>query len=263
MVYFLSDAHIGSRALTDRRQHERRVCSLLKQLGNDAKEIYLLGDIFDFWYEYLWQKPEEYRLTLDTLRSLTDKGVKVHYFIGNHDIWTFGWLEKQTGVILHRQPQQMTICGKICLLAHGDGLIPSDMINRYPKEVRRKIRHFLFIRKVFHNPLLQHLFALLPPQLGNRFGYGWACRSRLREMENPVKYKGENNEELVLYAKEQERTHHRDYYIFGHRHIELTLTLSTSAQVVIVGDMFRQWTYARMNDNGQIELLNFESEQIK
>ncbi len=258
MIYFLSDAHIGSRALADRVAHEKQVCDLLVKLSHDATAIYLLGDWFDFWYEYVWGKPEEYALTLSTLRSLTDKGIEVHYFTGNHDIWTFGWLEKQTGVKIHCGPEDLTICGKRCMLAHGDGLIPSDMLARYPKSVRRKIRRFMLLRSIFHNSLLQRLFALVPPAWGNAFGYEWARRSRMKELAELVAYKGENDEELVLYAKEQEKSSHHDYYIFGHRHIELDLELATGARVIIIGDMFRQWTYAQMNDQGQITMMNHE-----
>ena len=258
MIYFISDAHIGSRALENRAAHEQRVCSLLAALAADATEIYLLGDMFDFWYEYVWRKPQEYNLTLTTLRSLTDKGIGVHYFTGNHDIWTFGWLEKQTGVVLHRKPEILTICGKRCMLAHGDGLGPSNVKALYPKPVLRKIRRFMLLRAIFHNAVLQRLFALLPPSLADAWGYEWARRSRMKELALPVPYKGEKQEELVLYAKEHEQIEHLDYYIFGHRHIELDLQLATEARVVILGDMFKQWTYAAMNDKGQITLCNYE-----
>ena len=258
MIYFLSDAHIGSRAMSDWHEHEERVCTILRFFARDAEAIYILGDMFDFWYEFVFGKPTEYELTLSTLKDLTDSGIQIHYFIGNHDIWTFGWLEKRTGVIVHRTTETILIKDKRCFLAHGDGLIPSDMIQRYPKVVQKKIKHFIFLRKVFHNPVLQRLFALMPPALGNRIGYTWARHSREKELAYPCPYKGENQEELVLYAKEQEQLQHHDYYIFGHRHIELDLELNTGARVIILGDMFKQYTYARMDDNANITLLNYE-----
>ena len=265
MVYFLSDAHIGSRALPDPKAHEKQVTDLLLSIAEDATEIYLLGDIFDFWYEFVWHKPTEYRLTLHTLKSLTDRGITLHFFIGNHDIWTFGWLAEQTGVIVHRKPEEVIINGKRCFLAHGDGLIPSDMLQRYPKPVLKKIRRFMRLRRIFHNPVLQRLFSLIPPKWGNDFGYEWAKRSRLKELAHPVGYKGEQNEELVLFAKELERKRekaqgeHIDYYIFGHRHIELDLELTTGARILILGELFRQWTYARMDDHGSLALLNYQT----
>ena len=266
MVYFLSDAHIGSRAMND-PQHQLRFVSLLQQLAQDATAIYLLGDIFDFWAEYTWPDPSkaEYEPILACLRDLTSRGIPVHYFIGNHDIWTYGQLAKQTGVIIHRHPETLTIAGKTCFLAHGDGLIPSGYLDQFPREIQKKIRSFMRLRRLFHNPVAQFFFRLVPPAWGNNFGYNWAKRSRIKELANPCDYKGEQREELVLYAKEQDRlsrnpspvTHNPspvDYYIFGHRHIELDLELASGARVIILGDCFRQWTYAQLDDNGKLEL---------
>lgn len=265
MIYFLSDAHIGSRAMDD-PAHQQRFVSLLSSLAKDATAIYLLGDIFDFWSEYFWRdsSKQEYEPILACLRDLTDNGIPVHYFIGNHDIWTYGDLARRTGVIIHRKPERLTIAGKRCFLAHGDGLVPSNYLTRFPKEVQRKIRSFMRLRCLFHNPVAQFFFRLLPPALGNRLGYNWACKSRLRELANPCGYKGENNEELVLFAKEQEKsqiTNHQsliDYYIFGHRHIELDLELVSGARVIILGDCFRQWAYAAMTEQGSLSLCSFD-----
>ena len=244
--------------MDDWHEHEKKVADVLLRLSADATAVYLLGDWFDFWYEYVWRKPKEYNLTLETLRGLTQKGIEIHFFTGNHDIWTFGWLQNQTGIVLHRRPEILTINGKRCMLAHGDGLVPTDIMSRYPKEIRRKLRRFMRLRRVFHNPVLQHLFRLIPPAWGNRLGYGWAKRSREKELAHPCGYKGENQEELVLFAKEHEKTKHLDYYIFGHRHIELDLQLATSARVIILGDMFRLYTYATMDEKGEVELRSEE-----
>ena len=247
----------------DDPQHQLRFVELLQSLAKDATVIYLLGDIFDFWSEYVWRDPSkaEYEPILACLRSLTDRGIPVHYFIGNHDIWTYGQLAERTGIIVHRKPEVMTIAGKRCLLAHGDGLVPSDYLRHFPKDIQKKIRSFMRLRRLFHNPVAQFCFRLLPPAIGNRIGYNWAKQSRLKELANPCDYKGENSEELVLYAKEQEtlnikhQTSNIDYYIFGHRHIELDLELASGARVIILGDCFRQWTYAAMDEHGKLELL--------
>ena len=265
MVYFLSDAHIGSRAVDD-ASHQQRFVDLLQQLAKDATAIYLLGDIFDFWAEYFWRdrSKAEYEPVLSCLRSLTSRGIDVHYFIGNHDIWTYGELARLTGVTIHRRPEIMTISGKRCFLAHGDGLVPSGYLDQFPREVRKKIRSFMRLRRLFHNPVAQFFFRLVPPSLGNRIGYNWAKRSRLKELADPCGYKGENREELVLFAKEQDNSQLStinsqlstiNYFIFGHRHIELDLELASGARVIILGDCFRQWTYAAMDDNGKLQLL--------
>ena len=250
MVYFLSDAHLGSRAIDNPEVHQRTLIDMLNGMAKDATAIYLLGDIFDFWCEYFWRdrSKEQYRPFLQTLRAITDKGITVHFFIGNHDIWTFGWLAKETGVQVHRKPESIQLNGKRVFLAHGDGLAPSNYLQQLPQKVQKKIRQFIFLRAVFHNPILQFLFRLLPPAWANAFGYEWAKNSRLKELARPCPYKGEDKEELVLFAKEQEQKgNHHDYYIFGHRHIELDLMLSRDSRIMILGDCWQQFTYAKLN----------------
>ena len=256
MIYFLSDAHIGSRAVDD-AGHQQRFVALLNSLAEDATAIYLLGDIFDFWAEYVWpdNSKDEYEPIMACIKGLTERGIAVHYFIGNHDIWTYGELARRTGMTIHRQAEVLTLHGKRCMLAHGDGLVPSGYLKQFPREVQKKIRSFMRLRRLFHSPVAQFLFRLVPPAWGNKLGYNWAKRSRLKELANPCDYKGENREELVLYAKEQEQSEHLDYYIFGHRHIELDLELASGARVLILGDCFRQWTYAKMDEQGKLELL--------
>lgn len=278
--YFISDAHLGSRAMTDPEEHQQKLVDLLHVMEDDAAGVILLGDIFDFWFEYLWEcypaKPETdaippskrfFAPVLQQLRRMTDKGIEVHFFIGNHDIWTFGGLARMTGVTVHRHGEEITLNGKRCYLAHGDGLVPSGYIDALPKSVKRRIKRFIFLRSVFHHPAAQALFRLIPPAWGDAFGYEWAKRSRLKELANPFPYKGENREELVLWAKEQEglcapSTEHRapstDYYIFGHRHIELDLQLASKSRVVILGDFFRQFTYASLDADGELMLSVFE-----
>lgn len=261
MVYFLSDAHIGSRALADRAAHQQRVVQLIERIAQDATAIYLLGDMFDYWYEYAWRDgaKTEYEPFIQTIRAITERGIPVYYFLGNHDLWTFGGLRKKMGVTVLKEPCEKVINGKTVYLGHGDGVMPSDWERYYPAEIQKKIRQFIALRRFFHNRVIQQLFRLVPPAWGNRLGYGWAAKSRLKELAKPCPYKGEKHEELVLYAKEQERTgRHHDYYIFGHRHIELDLQITRDSRVLILGDCFQQWTYARMDEKGNIALLTDE-----
>ena len=253
-------------------EHQQKLVDLLRGMEEDAKGVFLLGDIFDYWYEYAWERypeqPEKEALPrskrmftplLQQLRRMTDKGIEVHFFIGNHDIWTFGGLAKMTGVTVHRHPEEMTLNGRRCFLAHGDGLVPSGYTAMLPARIRRKIRRFIRLRKLFHNPIAQTLFGLVPPVLGDAFGYEWARRSRVKELAHPCPYKGEQHEELVLWAKEQEAKREKGergpvYYIFGHRHIELDLQLASKSRVVILGDFFRQFTYASLDSEGTLLL---------
>ena len=260
MVYFLSDAHLGSRAIENPQAHQQILVDMLQSMAKDAHAIYLLGDIFDFWCEYFLhdQSKEQYRSFLQTLKDITTKGIEIHFFIGNHDIWTFGRLEKETGVVVHRSPQCIVLHDKKIFLAHGDGLVPNNYIEQLPKKIQKKIKQFIFLRKVFHNPVLQFCFRLLPPAWANEFGYEWAKNSRLKELARPCPYKGEDKEELVLFAKEQEQKgNHHDYYIFGHRHIELDLMLSRDSRIMILGDCWQQFTYAQMDNHG-LRIMNYE-----
>jgi len=268
MIYFLSDAHLGSRVLTNSEEHQQKLVGLLRQMAEDAEEIYLLGDMFDFWYEYFcerhrwldeqgqWHIPrgkKQYEPFVRTLRYLTDKGISVQYFTGNHDIWTFGDLERNTGITVHREPQAVTIQGKRVFMAHGDGLVPSDYMSKLPEEMKKRIRNFMHLRSFFHNPVPQFFYRLVPPILGDAFGYEWARRSRLKEIRRPFPYKGEDKEELVLWANEHSEY---DLCVFGHRHIVLQLEREGMPKVVILGDFFKQFTYAQMI-NGNIEIKTY------
>lgn len=231
-IYILSDAHLGSWAIEHRRTQERRLVRFLDDIKDKAAAVYLLGDMFDFWYEYKYVVPKGYTRFLGKLSELTDMGVEVHYFTGNHDIWMYGYLEEECGVTLHTKPLTTEIYGKIFYMAHGDGLGDNS-------------RSFAFIRRVFHNRTCQRLFSMLHPRWGMYFGLSWAKHSRLkRKNGKEPPYLGENREKLVRYTKEYMKTHRDiDYFIYGHRHIELDLMLSRKSRMMIVGDWISQFTY--------------------
>ena len=232
-VYFLSDAHLGSLAIEHGRTQERRLVHFHDSIKDKAAAIYLLGDMFDFWYEYKQVVPKGYTRFLGKLSELTDSGVEVHFFIGNHDIWCYGYLEQECGVILHKEPITTEIYGKVFFLGHGDGL--GD-----PK------KNFKLLRKIFHNRLCQVLFSAIHPRWGMYFGLEWAKHSREKRLNGKEpEYMGENKEYQVLFTKEYMKTHPEvNYFIFGHRHIELDLKLSRTARMMIVGDWISQFTYA-------------------
>ena len=231
-VYFLSDAHLGSLALDHRRTQERRLVRFLDSIKEKAAAVYLLGDMFDFWDEYKYVVPKGYTRFLGKLSELTDRGVEVHFFTGNHDLWTYGYLEQECGVIVHRKPETTEIYGKVFFLAHGDGL--GDPDNR-----------FKLLRKLFHNRTCQRLLNAIHPRWGMALGLNWAKHSRLKRpngKEPP--YMGEDREFLVHFTKEYMKTNRNiDYFIYGHRHIELDITLERKARVMILGDWIWQFTY--------------------
>ena len=222
MIYFLSDAHLGSLAIERGWAHQKKLIDLLEEMSKDAVSIYMLGDMFDFWMEYFIRDKgkRQYQPFCRELHRLTKKGIHVHFFTGNHDMWTFGGLAQMTGAEIHYEPCTIQRYGKSLFLAHGDGLLPDNWETLYPLPVQKKIRRFMKLRRIFHSPFLQFCFRCLHPKVGNR--------------------------------------NHRDYYIFGHRHIELDLQIAGGARVVILGDCFQQWTYAKLDNKGQLTLHNYE-----
>lgn len=263
MIYFLSDAHLGSLAIERGWAHQKKLIDMLEMMSKDAVSIYMLGDMFDFWMEYFISDPKkrQYHPFCKELRKLGKQGIHIHMFTGNHDLWTFGGLGQLTGAEIHYEPCTILRYGKAIYLAHGDGLLPSNWEKLYDKQWKKRIKRFMKLREVFRNPTLQFLFRCLPPSWGNWFGYNWAKKSRLKELANPCPYKGEDKEELVLFAKDQEKQHnHRDYYIFGHRHIELDLQIASGSRVVILGDCFKEWTYAKLDNHGRLTLHNYDEQ---
>lgn len=232
-VYFLSDAHLGSRAIPHGRTQERRLVSFLDKVKHKAQAVYLLGDMFDFWFEYRTVVPKGYTRLLGKISELTDMGVEVHYFTGNHDLWQHDYFETECGMTVHRRNEVLELYGKEFFVAHGDGLGSEE-------------RSFRVLRRVFHNRLCRRLFAALHPRWGMAFGLEWARRSRLkREDGKEPPYQGEDREELVRFAKGYMKTHPGvNYFLFGHRHIELDLMLSRQTRVLILGDWISQYTYA-------------------
>jgi UDP-2,3-diacylglucosamine hydrolase len=232
-IYFLSDAHLGSWAVEHRRMQERRLVRFLDSIKEKAAAVYLLGDMFDFWYEYKYVVPKGFTRFLGKISELTDMGVEVHYFTGNHDIWAYDYLAEECGVILHKQPQTIELYGKIFYLAHGDGLGDPN-------------KSFKVIRSIFHNKTCQWLFSGLHPRWGMWFGLTWAKHSRLKHGMggDTPDYMGDDKEHLILYTKKYIQYHSNvDYFIYGHRHIEVDKQLTKKARVIILGDWISQFSY--------------------
>ena len=232
-VYFLSDAHLGSWAMDHRRQQERRLVRFLDSIKNHASAVYLLGDMFDFWNEYRLVVPKGYTRFLGKLSELTDSGVEVHFFTGNHDLWTYGYLERECGLIVHRQPLTQEIGDRVFYLAHGDGLGDPDPV-------------FKCLRWVFHNRTCQRLLNMLHPRWGMWLGLSWAKHSlQKHKQKGETAYLGEDREHLVVYSKKYLEAHPDiDFFIYGHRHIQLDLPIGNHSRILILGDWISQFTYA-------------------
>lgn len=244
MIYFISDAHLGSLLVKDPRAHEKKLVNWLDTIKSNATAIYLLGDMLDFWYEYRTVVPKGFVRFLGKLAELTDGGIEIHFFTGNHDIWTFGYLEKEAGLIIHREPLTVQLGSKRFFLAHGDGLHAEE-------------KGFQILRKVFHSSLAQKLFRYVPPQLGQNFGYNWSKNNREKIIHLDSKFKGEENESLVVFAKKYVQTHDVDFMIFGHRHIALDLQIKDQKRVVILGDFVSIFSYGVFDgENFRLEYVD-------
>ena len=237
-IYFLSDAHLGSWALEHRRTHERRLVNFLDEIKHEAAAVYLLGDIFDYWYEYKYVVPKGYTRLLGKISELTDRGIEVHFFTGNHDIWCKDYFVEECGMIMHREPITIDLYGKEFYLAHGDGLGDES-------------RNFKMLRAMFHSHTLQTLFSAIHPRWTVKLGLTWAKHSRLkREGGKEPDYMGEEREPLIRYTKEYLKTHPDiNYFIYGHRHIMLDMMLTRQARIIIVGDWIKYFSYAVFDGN--------------
>lgn len=252
-IYFASDAHLGARFHRDPLAVEKRLVRWLDRIKDEAGAVWFLGDIFDYWYEYKYVVPKGHTRFLGKLAELSDSGVEIHIFIGNHDIWMFDYLPSEIGAVIHREPLTVDLLGKRFFLAHGD-------------EVDYRSRTFRVIRSIFRNRFCQWLYSGIHPRWTFGFALGWSLSSRksgLKKQEKecaPTEYKGEDGEYLIAFAKEYLNTHPEiNFFIFGHRHIMLDLMLSRSSRILIAGDWMQYFSYVEW-DGETLRLEQFETE---
>jgi UDP-2,3-diacylglucosamine hydrolase len=241
-IYFASDAHLGVPDDKSSLEREKIFVKWLDSIKSDASELYLLGDIFDFWFEYCSVVPRGYVRLLGKLAELSDTGIIIHYFTGNHDMWMHGYFPKEMNILIYKKPIDIILGGKKFFIAHGDGLGPGDY-------------GYKFIKKIFSNKICQWLFARLHPNFGMGFARFLSRRSRIANGITDEIFLGEENEKLIQYVKREEQQNHRDYYIFGHRHIPLDMQLGT-ARYINLGDWVKHCTYA-IWDGSKLELKKF------
>lgn len=245
-IYFASDLHLGVPDEKSSSAREKLFIQWLEMARKDAAEIFIIGDVFDFWHEYKTVVPKGHVRLLGKLAEITDAGTPVHLFTGNHDLWMFGYLEKEIGVQLHKKPIQRQFNGKQFFIGHGDGLGPGD-------------HGYKFIKKVFNNPVCQFFFRWLHPDLGigiaNYFSrksrYGNGGQHKLEE------FKGEEREWLVQYCRRVLGRGHIDYFLFGHRHLPLDIQLNEGSRYVNTGDWLDYNSYA-VFDGTNLELKTFK-----
>ncbi len=242
-IYFISDIHLGAPALTNNLEREKLFVKWLDEIKDDASELFLLGDIFDYWFEFKKVVPRGFTRSLGKIAELADSGIKVHFFTGNHDVWVFDYLPSELGVILHKKEFKVELEGKKFYLAHGDGIGPGDM-------------GYKLLRKLFHSSILQWLFARLHPNFTVGVGHAWSKKSRLTNNEIGESDK-KNEEPLFVFSKSILEKEHFDYFIYGHRHLLVKQPLAPNSDFVILGEWINKYSYG-VFDGERFELKKYK-----
>ena len=250
-IYFISDFHLGVPDYESSLLREKKIVRWLDTIKADAQELYLMGDVFDYWFEYKNTVPKGYVRLLGKLAELSDTGIKLHYFTGNHDMWVFDYLPHEIGATIYREPIQREYNGKKFYLGHGDGLGPGD-------------HGYKFIKGVFANKFSQWLFARIHPNFGIWLMKYFSKTSRVATGNSDEKFLGEDKEWLLIYCKEVLQKEHFDYFIFGHRHLPLDIALTPAlgkaervSRYINLGEWINHQLYA-VFDGVTTELKKFE-----
>ncbi len=230
-IYFLSDFHLGAPDEQQSLIREKKIISFLDEIKNDAKEIFILGDLFDFWFEYKYVVPKGYVRILGKLAELTDNNIPVHFFVGNHDMWMKDYFQKELNIKVYFEPTNFEYNGKRFQIGHGDGLGPGD-------------QGYKFLKKIFRNKIAQFLFGVIPPFIGIGLANYFSRKSRMHTGNSNEIFNGEENEWLVAYCKEELKKNDFDYFVFGHRHLPLDIQLSEKSRYINLGDWIKYSSYA-------------------
>jgi UDP-2,3-diacylglucosamine hydrolase len=243
-VYFASDFHLGTPDAISSRNREDKIIRWLKSVQDDAAAIFLVGDLFDFWFEYDTVIPKGYIRFLGKLAELRDRNIPVFIFTGNHDLWMRDYFSSELGIPVHHNPLEVQLGDIRLLVGHGDGLGPGD-------------QKYKLLKKIFTNGFCQWLFKWIHPDLGIRLAYTWSKNSRITNLQkNEQEFKGDN-EWLWQYCKQVQESRHFDYYIFGHRHLPLHLPVGKKSSYINLGEWVTQCNYG-VYDGEKFELKHFD-----
>ncbi|HYC85332.1 MAG TPA: UDP-2,3-diacylglucosamine diphosphatase [Chryseosolibacter sp.] len=244
-IYFASDFHLGVPDHDSSLIREKRIVAWLDSIQHDAHSIYLLGDLFDFWFEYKYTIPKGYIRLLGKLAEIRDAGIPVTFFTGNHDLWMFDYFPRELDIPVYNETQLLLVGNQRLLIGHGDGLGPGDTTYKLLK------KYF------FNNKLAQWMFMWLHPNIGMRLANAWSKSSRIANVKKEeAKFYGEAGEFLLVYCKEMEKKTHHDYYIFGHRHLPLCMKVSENSTYINLGEWVNFNTYA-VYDGTKVDLKTF------
>lgn len=245
-IYFASDNHLGAPTREASLPREKTFVAWLELVKQDAAAIFLLGDLFDFWMEYKRVVPKGFTRTLGKLAEISDSGIPIFYFVGNHDLWMNGYFEEELNIPVFHKPQEFQLGSQHFFIGHGDGLGPGD------KGYKR-------MKKVFTNPVCKWLFKrLLHPDFAMRLGQYFSVKNKMISGDEDITFLGEDNEWLVQYSKAKLTESHRDYFVFGHRHLPLQIDLGERSKYINLGDWITYFTYA-VYDGNEVTLESFRS----
>src|SRR5690606_551383 len=243
-IYFASDNHLGAPTAQASRPREQKFVAWLDSIKHDAAVIFLLGDLFDFWFEYKKVVPKGFVRTLGKLAELRDSGIEIYFFVGNHDLWMDNYFETELNIPVFHEPKEFKFNGKTFFIGHGDGKGPGD------KGYKR-------MKKVFTNPFAKWLFRWLHPDCGVRLAQYLSVKNKLISGEEDKEFLGEDKEWLVAYSKRKLEQKHYDYFVFGHRHLPMEIKLSDSSVYFNLGDWIGHYTYG-VFDGENFELKRFD-----
>ncbi len=243
-IYFLSDFHLGAPNPEVSLQREKTIVHFLDSIKQDAGQVFIVGDMFDFWFEYKTVVPKGYVRLLGKLAELSDLGIRLHFFVGNHDMWIRDYFQQELKMQVYFEPTRFTLNGKIFLIGHGDGQGPGD-------------HKYKVLKKIFRNPVCQWLFGIIPPAMGMGLANYFSKKSRQAEEGQEEKFLGEENEWLLVYCKEVLQKEPIDYFIFGHRHLPIDFTLNNNSRYINLGEWINFNSYA-VFDGVNITLTSYK-----
>ena len=242
-IYFASDNHLGAPTKDASAPREKKFVAWLDDIKQDAAAIFLLGDLFDFWFEYKTVIPKGFTRTLGKLAEISDSGIPVYFFVGNHDLWMDDYFKTELNIPVFHQPEDFVFNNKTFFIGHGDGLGPAD------KGYKR-------MKKVFTNPFFKWLFRWVHPDIGMRIAQYLSVKNKLISGDDDAKFLGEENEWLAQYSQKKLEEKHRDFFIFGHRHLPLEIELNPSSKYINLGDWIGYYTYG-VFDGDKMELKKY------
>ena len=241
-IYFASDQHFGLPNYAKSLVREKKFIAWLDDVKQDAEAIFLLGDLFDLWMEYKTVVPKGFVRVLGKLAEISDSGIPIHFFVGNHDLWMRDYFQKELNIPVYTKPTEFTFNNKTFLIGHGDGLGPGD-------------KGYKLMKKVFTNPISRWLYRWLHPDFGVALAQRLSLKNKLISGDEDVKFLGEENEWLVQYCKRKLKTKHYDFFLFGHRHLPMDITINNS-KYINTGDWISFFTYA-VFDGTNLELKTY------